>query len=159
MSNVSKKALIITGVTTEIYPLFPVITKKKQEDLFILNSFGAVISQPYGCLIRSIILAIYNEQIEEIYIIREKESIECKFNDEEFLGKIKEAGVSERVINTINYIDVVNHDVIKWLEGPKEVMDVMKKNIDFIKGHPLIPSTLPVHAYIADPETGAYHSV
>jgi carbonic anhydrase len=67
----NQKALILTGFNEELYPLFPVITQKKTEELLVLHSFGKVISQPYGCLIRDIILAVYSENVEEIYIIEE----------------------------------------------------------------------------------------
>ncbi|GAE47182.1 hypothetical protein [Mesobacillus boroniphilus] len=45
-SSATKKTMIITGVNQEIYPLFEVITNKKNKDMMILNSFGAVITQP-----------------------------------------------------------------------------------------------------------------
>ena len=155
-SSATKKTMIITGVNEAIYPLFPEITYKKNKDMIILNSFGAVITQPYGCLIRNIILAIYNEMVEEIFIIGEMESKEVKLN---MSDKIKEHGVSKDILKTINYIDVVDHDVINWLTGPQNIEDVIKKNKDLIKGHPLIPKSIPVHAYIANAETGEYFSV
>ncbi|ESU31752.1 hypothetical protein G3A_14950 [Bacillus sp. 17376] len=155
-SSATKKTMIITGVNQEIYPLFEVITNKKNKDMMILNSFGAVITQPYGCLIRNIILAVYNEMVDEIYIIGEMESKEVKLN---MSDKIKEHGVSGEILKTINYIDVVERDVISWLTGPQSIEDVIKKNKDLIKGHPLIPKTIPVHAYIANPKTGEYYPV
>lgn len=154
--SATKKTMIITGVNEAIYPLFSEITYKKNKDMMILNSFGAVITQPYGCLIRNIILAIYNEMVEEIFIIGEMESKEVNLN---ISDKIKEHGVSKEILKTINYIDVVEHDVINWLTGPQNIEDVIKKNKDLIKGHPLIPKSIPVHAYIANPETGEYFSV
>lgn len=154
--SATKKTMIITGVNQAIYPLFPEITYKENKDMLILNSFGAVITHPYGCLIRNIILAIYNEMVEEIFIIGEMESKEIKVN---LSDKIKEHAASEEIIKTINYIDVVENDVISWLTGPQNIEDVIKKNKDLIKGHPLIPKTIPVHAYIANPETGEYYPV
>ncbi|MBS8266279.1 hypothetical protein DYI25_17800 [Mesobacillus boroniphilus] len=158
-SSATKKTMIITGVNQAIYPLFPEITNKKNKDMMILNSFGAVITQPYGCLIRNIILALYNENVEEIYIVGEMESKEIILNKEEILSKIKENGASEEIIKTINYIDVVERDVISWLAGPQNIEDVLKKNKELIKGHPLIPKSMPVHAYIANSETGEYYQV
>lgn len=155
-SSATKKTMIITGVNQAIHPLLTAITNKNNKDMMILNSFGAVITQPYGCLIRNIILAIYNEMVEEIFIIGEMESKEVKLN---MSDKIKEHGVSEEILKTINYIDVVEHDVINWLTGPQNIEDVIKKNKDLIKGHPLIPKSIPVHAYIANPETGEYYPV
>ncbi|GAE47181.1 hypothetical protein [Mesobacillus boroniphilus] len=94
--------------------------------------------------------------VDEIYIIGEMESKEVKLN---MSDKIKEHGVSGEILKTINYIDVVERDVISWLTGPQSIEDVIKKNKDLIKGHPLIPKTIPVHAYIANPKTGEYYPV
>jgi carbonic anhydrase len=155
----TKKTMIITGFHQGIYPMLPAITNKSEKDLMVLNSFGAVISQPYGCLMRNIILGLYNENVEEIYLIGETGSQEVKPNKDEMLRKIKEAGTSADIINAINYIDVVDHDVINWLIGPQNVEDVLKKNKDLIEGHPLIPKSIPVHVYIANSATGEYYPV
>lgn len=155
----TKKTMIITGFHQGIYPLLPAITNKSEKDLMVLNSFGAVISQPYGCLMRNIILGLYNENVEEIYLIGETGGQEVKPNKDEMLRKIKEAGTSADTINAINYIDAVNHDVINWLIGSPNVEDVLKKNKNLIEGHPLIPKSIPVHAYIANSGTGEYYPV
>ncbi len=63
---------MITGLDQTAASLLPVITNKKAEQLIIASSFGTMITQPYGCTIRNIVLAIYAENVDEIYIIREK---------------------------------------------------------------------------------------
>ncbi|RSD29540.1 hypothetical protein [Mesobacillus subterraneus] len=159
MSKSTKKTMIITGFNREIYHVLPSITNKKEEDLLILNSFGAVISQPYGCLIRNIILALLSENVEEIYLVGEVERKETRLNQEEVLLRLKESGATEATINAINYTDVVEHDVVNWLVGPEAIRDVLRRNKELITGNPLIPKNIPVYAYIADSETGEYYPV
>ncbi|NMH73621.1 hypothetical protein HF078_11080 [Bacillus sp. RO2] len=163
MSNVvgslTKKTIVISSINQDMQPLLPIITNRQEKDLLVLNSFGAVISQPYGCLIRNVILALYSENVDEIYLIGEQDRKVGSLDKEELLSKMKQAGVSQGTINTLNYIDVVNHDVLDWLVGPSKVQDVMEKNKKFLKGHPFIPNDIPIHAYIADVETGEYYSV
>ncbi|UII57072.1 hypothetical protein LS684_06430 [Cytobacillus spongiae] len=152
-----KKSLIITDVKEDIYRLFPEITNKQPSEWVVFNSYGTVISQPYGCMMRNIILAVYNDNVEDIYIIGEKD--DQGRMGESILNKIKEAGVSEDTIHTINYLDVVDNDLASWLIGAEDVKGAIEKNIDLIKGHPLMPKSISVHAYIADTNTGEYAAV
>lgn len=154
----TKKALIITGFNEKLHSLFPVITKKKTEELIILNSFGNLISKPYGGNMRSILLAIYCENIEEIYIIGERNS-DISINKDELLTKIYEAGIPKETFETIEYIDVVEHNLIGWLIGPEDAEKIIQQNMDLIRNHPLMPNSIPVYGFIADSQTGVFVAV
>ncbi|MFC7372453.1 hypothetical protein ACFQPF_12305 [Fictibacillus iocasae] len=144
------KTLIVTGGGEEWSSLFSDITKKKKEDLVILRSCGSVILQPYGCLMRNIILAIYTENADEIVMIGERDRTENNVSKEMLWDKIQQTGVTKRVIHTINYTDVVNHDVLQWLAGPHDSYEIMRNNIERIKKHPLIPKSIDVHGYMVN---------
>ncbi|OXS80139.1 hypothetical protein [Domibacillus enclensis] len=154
-----KKALVLTGLSVKSHPLLPVITNKKAEQLIITTSFGTIISQPYGCTIRDIILAVYSEDIEEIYIIGEKDSKEHAINGEEILSKIRKAGIAKETIETIEYIDAAGSNLSSWLSGKQDVNKMITENIDLIKSHPLIPKTLSIYGFIANAETGEFEAV
>lgn len=158
-SSTNKKALIITGLHEKSHRLFPTITNRKREELIVLNSFGAVISQPYGCMIRTIIMAVYNENVEEIYIVGERSSQEHSVKEEELLSRIQDVGISKGMIETIEYINVVGNDVLNWLVGPPDVKIIIQKNIDLIQRHPLIPKTVSVYGFIANTETNEFEAV
>ncbi len=154
-----KKALVLTSLNEKLQPLFPAITNKKMEELLIINSFGSGISQPYGCIIRNILVAVYRENIEEVYIIGEKDSNDAYMDEEELLTKIKEAGISDGIIDTIEYIDVAGESVLKWLAGPEDPKAIVEKNLSLIQKHPLIPKAMPVYGFIANAETKEYEAV
>ncbi|OES45783.1 hypothetical protein [Domibacillus iocasae] len=154
-----KKALVVTGLSEKSHPLFPVITNKKTEQLIITTSFGTIISQPYGCTIRNIILAVYSEDIEEIYIIGEKDSKEHAVNGDEILFKFRKAGISKEMIETLEYINAAGSSLSRWLSGKEDVNKIIAENIDLIKSHPLIPKTLSVYGFIANAETGEFETV
>lgn len=153
-----KKSLVITGVNEDTRSWVQEMTGKKMEDVVILRSYGSVISQPFGCLMRNIILATFKEEIDGIYIIGEKTCVE-EMSKEKVLENIQAVGVTEDVITTLNYIDVVNHDLVNWLAGPTDIKETIKTNIDLIKNQPLILKTIPIYGYLVDGKTGKFDIV
>lgn len=73
--------------------------------------------------------------------------------------KFRNAGVRERTIETINYIDVVKNDLLKWLTGHSSAKGAVSNSVKMIKRHPLIPLTIPVYGYTADITTGEFYPV
>jgi carbonic anhydrase len=155
-SFASKKTLIISGLGVPQYPLFSDITKREKGELLVISSTDGVISQPYGCLIRSIILTIYQENIDAIYIIVDVDS--KTVNREELKLRIIEAGISENTISTLDYISVVKGDLMSWLSGPPDARTMVQKNIELIKAHPLIPK-VPVIGCIVSEKSGEYETI
>lgn len=158
-NSTNKKTLIITGQNEKLHHLFPVITNKKAEELIIINSFGNAISQPYDSSIRSILIAVYYENVEEVYIIEEKDSEECSITEDEFLSKIQEAGISREVTEAIEYIGVVGDNLMSWLVGKQDMQTIVKENINWIKNHPLIPKNVSVYGFIANAETSEFEAI
>ncbi|WP_233129818.1 carbonic anhydrase [Domibacillus epiphyticus] len=154
-----KKALVITGLNKKLLPLFPEITNKKEEELLIATSFGTIITNPYDCTVRNMMMAVYAENIKEIYLIGEKDSKEHKVDGDEIVSKIKDAGISNKTIETIEYIDVAGNNLSSWLAGKQDVKQIITENVELIKSHPLLPKTLSVHGFIVNAETGEWEAV
>ncbi|WP_066059844.1 hypothetical protein [Robertmurraya korlensis] len=146
-----KKTLIITGFNEKMLQSIPEISQKSTEELLIFNSLGEVISQPYGCLVRDIILAINFENVVEIYVIGDEKK--SSISEEEILIRLEKSGVTKQVIETLDYINSVGDSTINWLKGPQVTREKIKRNIDIIKKHPLIPRSLPVKGFIVNTET------
>ncbi|WP_227396868.1 carbonic anhydrase [Jeotgalibacillus aurantiacus] len=152
----TKKVMVITDFDQRVDSSLKEITNRGAEELLVFNSYGALISQPYGCLMRNVILALYNEGVQDIYIVAEKGQHQ---DLDDLLEKMKEAGITDHTLNTLNYLDAVQHNVLDWLAGPSDVHDAMRKNKELIMKHPLIPKTVTVRTFIIDRETGGYEEV
>ena len=149
-----KKALVLTSMDRKLESFFTDITKRKLEDLLIINSYGAEISQGYSSLMRNIILAVYLEKIEDIYIIIDKHDKGFSTHPEHLFALMEKEEINIKVINTLNYIKAVGgNDVMKWLSGSSNIETTLQNNINLIKKHPLIPRSIKVHGYIVDKET------
>ncbi|MBG9577736.1 carbonic anhydrase, partial [Bacillus thuringiensis] len=65
----NKKLLIVTCMDTRLLTLLPQALGLQNGDAKVIKNAGAVISHPFGSMMRSIILGIYELQVEEICVI------------------------------------------------------------------------------------------
>ena len=106
---------------------------------------------PFGSIIRSIIVAIYEFDTDEVLVIGHKGCGMSNINGEETIKKIINRGIKEDVIETLNNSGI---DIKKWLHGFDSVEESVKESVELIKKHPLINKDIKVHGLIMDPSTG-----
>lgn len=153
------KTLIVTEFNDNIKQLIPLVTNTRREDLIIINSFGAVISQPYGCIMRNILLAVYENNVEEIIIIGNRGSKDYLVNKQELLNRMEDGGISPEKIRTIEYSSVIGKSIANWLAGTGDVRKAVQDNIHLVKRHPLIPESVSVSGFIANQDTNEIEEV
>jgi carbonic anhydrase len=56
--NKNKKVLVITDVEQELVPILQKTTNIQPENMLTIESYGCIISHPYGDIMRSVIMAI-----------------------------------------------------------------------------------------------------
>ena len=147
-----KKLVILSCKDTRLTELLPNALNLKNGDAKIVKNAGATIMHPFGSIIRSIIVAIYEFNTDEVLVIGHKNCGMSNINGEEIINKIISRGVSKETIDTINNSGI---NIDKWLHGFDSVEDSVKESVDLIKKHPLIPKEIKVHGLIMDPETGS----
>jgi len=64
-----KRIVILTCMDTRLTELLPKAMNLKNGDAKIIKSAGAVVNHPFGGIMRSILVAIYELQADEVYII------------------------------------------------------------------------------------------
>ena len=106
---------------------------------------------PFGSIIRSIIVAIYEFDTEEVLVIGHKNCGMSNINGKETINKIINRGVTKETIETLNNSGI---DIKKWLHGFDSVEESVKESVELIKKHPLIPRDIKVHGLIMDSESG-----
>ena len=147
-----KKLVILSCMDTRLTELLPKALNLKNGDAKIVKNAGATIMHPFGSIIRSIIVAIYEFNTDEVLVIGHKNCGMSNINGEEIINKIISRGVSKETIDTINNSGI---NIDKWLHGFDSVEDSVKESVDLIKKHPLIPKEIKVHGLIMDPKTGS----
>jgi carbonic anhydrase len=154
--NPNKKLVILSCMDTRLTELLPKAMNIKNGDAKIIKNAGATIMHPFGSIIRSIIVAIYEFNAEDVMVVGHHGCGMSNLNTESIMNKIMDRGVSKETISTLYNSGI---DVGKWLHGFETVEESVKESVNAIKNHPLIPRDVNIHGLIIDPHTGSLEVV
>lgn len=146
-----KKAVILTCMDTRLVELLPKAMNMRNGDIKIVKSAGALVSHPFGAIMRSILVAVYELKADEVYVIGHHDCGMSALDPDLMIQHMGERGVSDEIINFVNYSGI---DLKEWLRGFGDVSTSVLKSVDLIRNHPLMPNGTPVHGLAIDPNTG-----
>jgi len=146
-----KKMIIFSCMDTRLSQLLPVAMNLQNGDAKFIKNAGAIVTHPFGSVMRSIIVAIYELKAEEILVIGHHGCGMSNIEPEKVIQSMKNQGISEETLQTLKYSGV---DLSTWLQGFDCVFDSVRESVEKICNHPLVPKSVAVHGLIVDPETG-----
>ncbi|MGL5646283.1 MAG: beta-class carbonic anhydrase [Clostridium sp.] len=147
----NKKAVILSCMDTRLTELLPKAMNIKNGDVKIIKNAGAVIAHPFGSIIRSILVAVYEFNVKDVIVVGHYGCGMCNLNTEDMIEKMKEREIKEETLEVLNNAGI---DVNEWLKGFSSVDESVKNSVSSIKKHPLMPKDVRVHGLIIDPKTG-----
>ena len=104
----------------------------------------------------SLIVAIYELGVEEIMVVAHSHCGACHMSYDHFHHEMIARGVTDETLDTIRKCGI---DLDQWLEGFKDTPTSIRKTVETIKTHPLVPKDIVVRGFIIDSETGALEEV
>ena len=122
-----KKLAIVSCMDTRLTELLPAALGLKNGDAKIIKNAGGVISHPFGSVIRSLLVAIYELGVTTIMVIGHSNCGAQHMNAKEMINHMIAAGISQ---------------------------DHIQKTVETIAHHPLIPPSVEVQGFIIDSKTG-----
>lgn len=146
-----KKLVILACMDTRLTELLPKALGIKNGDVKLIKHAGAIVSHPFGSIMRNILLAVYDLDAEEVLIIGHRGCGMDSLDATNILPKMIKRGVSVQTLHTLSYAGV---HLEQWLQGFSSVEKSVAQSVNAIKEHPLFPANLPVHGLIIHPETG-----
>ncbi len=146
-----KKIVILTCMDTRLVELLPKAMNMRNGDVKIVKSAGAIVNHPFGAVIRSILVALYELKAEEVYVIGHHDCGMSAVDPHKMIDKMIDRGVNKDIINIVKYSGI---DLVEWLRGFGDVTTSIQKSVDLIRNHPLMPNGIPVHGLVMDPNTG-----
>lgn len=149
--NPDKKVLVLSCMDTRLTDLLPRALNLKNGDAKIVKNAGAAILHPFGSIIRSIIVGIYEFDIDEIFVVGHHGCGMCNLNTSSLIEKVLDRGIQSE---TIEILENGGIDIKNWLHGFDSIEKSIKDSVNTIKKHPLIPNDIIVHGLAIDPETG-----
>lgn len=147
----NKRMVILTCMDTRLLELLPKAMNLSNGDVKIVKNAGALIMHPFGSIMRSILVAVYELQAEEVMIIGHYDCGMSGMKAEPVIEKMKQKGITEETLQTLSYSGI---NVEKWLHGFTSVNESVAHSVDIVKNHPLMPNDVPVHGLVIDPTTG-----
>jgi carbonic anhydrase len=155
----NKKALFLTDIENGLEPILQEVTNIQPENMLTIQSYGTVISHPYGDIMRSVIIAIYQENVEEIFVVGTKDKRTATDNILTQLESMKDK------IQTLDYLfqncmpEFSGGTVDEWLNEKENGSDNIEKSVNTIRHHPLVPSHVKVRSLIVNNKDGKFSNV
>lgn len=146
-----KKIVILSCMDTRLTNLLPKAMNLKNGDAKIIKNAGATVLHPFGSIMRSIIVAIYEFEVDEVLIVGHDGCGMCNLNTQDLLNKIVDKGIPT---DTINILSNSGIDIKKWLHGFESVEESIIDSVEMVKNHPLTPNNIIVHGLVICPDTG-----
>ena len=146
-----KKIVILSCMDTRLTNLLPKAMNLKNGDAKIIKNAGATVLHPFGSIMRSIIVAIYEFEVDEVLIIGHQGCGMCNLDTQNLLDKIVKKGIPNETINILSNSGI---DIKKWLHGFESVEESIVDSVEMVKNHPLTPKDIVVHGLVISPTTG-----
>lgn len=147
----NKKMVILTCMDTRLLELLPKALNLGNGDAKIIKNAGALVSHPFGSIMRSILIAVYQLQAKEVLVIAHHDCGMSGLKADTVINSMLERGIKEETLDTLTYSGI---DIKQWLHGFDNVTESVSHSVDIIKNHPLMPEGVPVHGLVIDPKTG-----
>ncbi|GAA4708252.1 beta-class carbonic anhydrase [Brevibacillus fulvus] len=147
----NKKLAVISCMDTRLVELLPKAMNLHNGDFKHIKSAGAIVSHPFGSVMRSILVALYELNAEEVIVVGHYDCGMSAIDPKAMIEKMTKRGVSPETIGVLQHSGI---RLEEWLHGFDCVEESVRQSVSIIKQHPLIPKTTPVHGLIIDPATG-----
>ncbi|WP_274366139.1 beta-class carbonic anhydrase [Paenibacillus thermotolerans] len=146
-----KQIVVLTCMDTRLIDLLPRAMNLKNGDAKIIRNAGAIVVQPFGNIMRSILVALYELNAEEVFVVGHYDCGMTGLNADNIIRKAEKRGVAPGTIDTLRHSGI---DLPRWLTGFDDVTQGVQKSVEIIRNHPLLPENTPVHGLVIDPTTG-----
>lgn len=151
-----KKIAILSCMDTRLTELLPAALGIKNGDAKMIKNAGGIISHPFGSVIRSLMVAIYELGVTEIMVISHSDCGACNMSSIQMIERMKARGIKQETIDMIHYCGV---DFDSWLYGFGDTEKSVRGTVSSITNHPLIPTDIKVYGFIIDSLTGELKEV
>lgn len=147
----NKKMVILTCMDTRLTELLPKALNLRNGDAKIIKNAGAIVLQPFGNVMRSILVAIYKLNAEEIFVIGHHDCGMTGMNADQIIDQAFVRGVEPQIMEILKNAGI---DLRRWLRGFNDVEEGVRNSVRIIRNHPLLPPGTAVHGLLIHPETG-----
>jgi len=152
----NKKVAIVSCMDTRLTELLPAALGLKNGDAKIIKNAGGIISHPFGSAMRSLLIGIYELDVQEILVIGHTDCGARYTDSHKMIEKMNAHGIVQKEIDLVKYCGI---DFESWLGGFENLEVSIKESVELIRNHPLVPQGVMVYGLVIDSVTGALKQV
>ena len=123
----------------------------KNGDAKMIKNAGALVTHPWGSVMRSLLVAVFELRCKEIMVVAHYDCGMRGLSSKHVLEKAEASGISATSIETLRNAAI---DLDGWLTGFDDVGQSVRHSVEMIRNHPLMPKSVPVHGLVIHPTTG-----
>ncbi|MGL5917170.1 MAG: carbonic anhydrase, partial [Culicoidibacterales bacterium] len=103
----AQKTLVLSCMDARLSALLLPALGLRNGDVHVIKSAGAIITDPYGSLMRSILVSIYEFEVEHIFVIGHDDCGMAHLDGTKMVEKMRERGIKSEVIDAVHhYVDL-----------------------------------------------------
>lgn len=145
-----KKLAILSCMDARLTELLPAALGLKNGDVNIIKNAGALITHPYGSVMRSLLICIYELGIETILVVGHDDCGMQGIQLDSLVDRMLACGISGETLDDVR----ATIDLDRWLMGFSSIDASVRQTVSAIRSHPLVPSGIKVAGLVMDPATG-----
>lgn len=146
-----KKLAILSCMDTRLTELLPAALGLKNGDVKIIKNAGGIISNPFGSVVRSLLIAIFELGVSTILVIGHTDcGVQC-MDSKVMIEHMKARGIPQESLEMLHYCGI---DFEKWLRGFDDVNTSVRETVELLYKHPLIPGDIKIGGFVMDSTTG-----
>ena len=146
-----KKLVVLTCMDTRLVELLPRAMNLHNGDYKVIKNAGAIVSHPFGSVMRSLLVAIYELKAAEVAVVGHYGCGMTGLSCSKMLQKAIDRGASRELLKTLGHAGI---DLQSWLTGFDAPEDGVRQSVAIIRNHPLLPKDVIVHGLMICSETG-----
>lgn len=146
-----KKIAVLSCMDARLTETLLAALNFKNGDIEMIKIAGAVISHPFGGVMRSLLIAIYELGVEDVLVIGHHDCGMHGMDAARLMHKMTDRGITQE---KLDFIGCCGINIDKWLKGFDNLEESVLKTVNAIKTHPLIPDDINVYGFVINPRTG-----
>ena len=146
-----KKLAVVSCMDTRLTELLAAALGLKNGDAKIIKVAGAEVAHPFGSVMRSLLIAVCELGVEDIMVVAHTNCGAQHLSGAAMIDSMRRLGVSDERIEFARHCGI---DFDRWLAGFGDTEESVRKSVDLILNHPVMPPHVRVAGFVMDSVTG-----
>ena len=136
-----KKIAILSCMDTRLTELLPAALGIKNGDVKMIKNAGGIISHPFGSVIRSLLVAIYELGVTDVMVVAHSDCGACHMSAQQMIEHMKARGIHQETIDMIR---------VEWISRNGSMVSAIRRSrsVKQWMPSPIIRSFLTIFKYM-----------